>query len=174
MAHIGKELRLVLAGLRKLAALVLDFVEQPHVLDRDHRLVGKGGDQLDLLVGEWPTSLRVNMMTPIGHPSRRSGTPSTVRYPPTPVCSRNLYPGRPARQPRAQFRRRARRARAPIRPGHDRMLSHVWSYSREYPKLATNGSIPLGRWTAALSASQSAQPTPRAYRAQPAGRRSSG
>ena len=38
----------------ELAALVLDLVEQPHVLDRDHRLVGEGGDQLDLLVGEWP------------------------------------------------------------------------------------------------------------------------
>ncbi len=32
----------------------LHLVEQPHVLDRDHRLVGKGGDQLDLPVGERP------------------------------------------------------------------------------------------------------------------------
>ena len=54
VAHVGEELRLVLARLRKLAALVLDFVEQPHVLDRDHRLVGEGRDQLDLLVGERP------------------------------------------------------------------------------------------------------------------------
>jgi hypothetical protein len=30
----------------------LHFIEQPHVLDRDHGLVGKGGDQLDLLGGE--------------------------------------------------------------------------------------------------------------------------
>ena len=30
----------------------LHLVEQPHVLDRDHGLVGEGGDQLDLLVGE--------------------------------------------------------------------------------------------------------------------------
>ena len=37
----------------ELAALVLDFLEQPHVLDGDHSLVGEGGDQLDLLVGEW-------------------------------------------------------------------------------------------------------------------------
>ena len=28
------------------------FVEQPDVLDRDHRLGGEGGDQLDLLVGK--------------------------------------------------------------------------------------------------------------------------
>ena len=33
VAHVGKELRLVLARLRKLPALVLDFVKQPHVLD---------------------------------------------------------------------------------------------------------------------------------------------
>ncbi len=54
VAHIGEELRLVLARLRELPALVLDLVEQPHVLDRDHRLVGEGGDQLDLLVGKRP------------------------------------------------------------------------------------------------------------------------
>jgi hypothetical protein len=36
-----------------LARARLDLVEQPHVLDRDHRLVGEGGDQLDLLIGEW-------------------------------------------------------------------------------------------------------------------------
>jgi His Kinase A (phospho-acceptor) domain len=37
-----------------LPALVLDFVEQPHVLDRDRCLVGKGLNQLDLLFGERP------------------------------------------------------------------------------------------------------------------------
>ena len=52
VAHVGQKLRLVLARFCKLPALVMDFVEQPHVLDRDHRLVGEGGDQLDLLVGE--------------------------------------------------------------------------------------------------------------------------
>ena len=50
VAHVGEELRLVLARLGELAALVLDLVEQPHVLDRDHRLVGEGGKQLDLPV----------------------------------------------------------------------------------------------------------------------------
>ena len=30
----------------------LHFLEQPHVLDGDHRLVGEGGDELDLPVGE--------------------------------------------------------------------------------------------------------------------------
>ena len=42
MAHAGEELRLVLAGDFELAALVLDFLEQSHVLDRDRRLVGEG------------------------------------------------------------------------------------------------------------------------------------
>jgi hypothetical protein len=27
--------------------------KQPHVLDRDHRLVGEGGDEVDLLLREW-------------------------------------------------------------------------------------------------------------------------
>ena len=67
VAHVGEELRLVLARLRELAALVLDFVEQPHVLDRDHRLVGEGGDQLDLLVGErLHRACAAESMTPIG------------------------------------------------------------------------------------------------------------
>src|SRR5262249_21775559 len=53
VAHAGYELRLVLARQLQLAALLLDFVEQPHVLDRDHRLVGEGGGELDLAVVEW-------------------------------------------------------------------------------------------------------------------------
>src|SRR5262249_53906762 len=54
MAHAGYELRLVLARHLQLAALVLDFVEQPHVLDRDRRLVSESRYQLDLLFGERP------------------------------------------------------------------------------------------------------------------------
>ena len=38
--------------LRELARARLHLVEQPHVLDRDHRLVGEGSDQLDLLLGK--------------------------------------------------------------------------------------------------------------------------
>src|SRR5262249_2207556 len=52
VAHAGDELRLVLARLLQLTVLVLDFVEQPHVLDGDHRLVSEGRKQLDLLVSE--------------------------------------------------------------------------------------------------------------------------
>ena len=44
---------LLLQRLGELARARLHLVEQAHVLDRDHRLVGEGGHQLDLLVGEW-------------------------------------------------------------------------------------------------------------------------
>src|SRR6516164_4967886 len=47
VAHAGEELRLVLARHLQLAVLVLDLVEQAHILDRDCRLVGKSADQLD-------------------------------------------------------------------------------------------------------------------------------
>src|SRR5262249_3710991 len=50
VAHIGEKLRLVLARFSKLATLVLDFIEQAHVLDCNDSLVGEGGCQLDLLV----------------------------------------------------------------------------------------------------------------------------
>jgi hypothetical protein len=53
VAHVGKELRLVLARLGELVALVLDLVEQPDIFDGDHGLVGEGGDQFDLLMREW-------------------------------------------------------------------------------------------------------------------------
>ena len=52
VAHIGEELRLVLARLLELPALVLDLVEQADISDGDHRLVGKGRDQVDLLLRE--------------------------------------------------------------------------------------------------------------------------
>ena len=39
---------------RQLAAALLLGLEQPHVLNRDDRLVGECSDQLDLLVGKRP------------------------------------------------------------------------------------------------------------------------
>src|SRR6516162_2483589 len=54
VAHAGEELRLVLARQLQLAVLVLDFIEQAHILDGNHRLVRKYLDQLDLLVGKRP------------------------------------------------------------------------------------------------------------------------
>jgi hypothetical protein len=40
--------------MRKFARARLYFVEQSHVFDRDHRLIGEGLQQLNLTVGEWP------------------------------------------------------------------------------------------------------------------------
>src|SRR5262249_425432 len=54
VAHARKELRLVLARLLQLPALLLDFIEQPHVLNCDHRLVGESRNELNLFVGERP------------------------------------------------------------------------------------------------------------------------
>src|SRR4051812_47175976 len=49
--HVGGR-RLVLKGLLELERAVLYLIEKAHVLNRDHRLVRKGGDELDLLIGE--------------------------------------------------------------------------------------------------------------------------
>jgi len=43
---------LLLQGFGQILGALPDFVEQPRVLDRDHGLVGKGLQQLDVLVGE--------------------------------------------------------------------------------------------------------------------------
>ena len=53
LEHVGGG-GLLLEGLGQLAAALLLGLEQPHVLDRDHRLVGEGLHQLDLPVGERP------------------------------------------------------------------------------------------------------------------------
>src|SRR5262249_39164522 len=53
VAHAREEPGLVLARHLELAALVLDLVEQPHILDGNDRLVSEGRDQLNLLLGEW-------------------------------------------------------------------------------------------------------------------------
>ena len=72
-------------------------------------------DQLDLLVGERPHVVRVKTITPIGSPSRSSGTPSMVRKPPTFCASARCIPDRPVRRecersclPAAAARRRFR------------------------------------------------------------------
>ena len=44
--------RLLLQRLGKLARARLHLVEQPHILDRDHRLVGECRNQFNLLLGE--------------------------------------------------------------------------------------------------------------------------
>src|SRR6266568_5260029 len=45
--------RLLFERFTKLATTRLHLVEQTNILDCDHRLVGEGSDQLDLLISEW-------------------------------------------------------------------------------------------------------------------------
>ena len=52
MAHVGDELRLVLARDLQLAALLGDLLEQTRVLQRDSRLVGEGLHKADDGLGE--------------------------------------------------------------------------------------------------------------------------
>ena len=91
VAHVGDELRLVLARDLKLAALLRDLFEQPRVLDGDHGLVGEGLTSSICLSVKGFTTLRCNAITPIGTPSRSSGTPSIVRYFPSLRASRIAY-----------------------------------------------------------------------------------
>src|SRR5262249_41014213 len=53
LQHFGS-CRLLLQRFGQFARSRLHLVEQPHVLDGDDRLVGKGLEQLDLLIGERP------------------------------------------------------------------------------------------------------------------------
>jgi hypothetical protein len=53
LEHIGCR-RLLVERFAQLAAARLHLIEQPHVLDGDHRLVGESFEQLDLPVGEQP------------------------------------------------------------------------------------------------------------------------
>jgi hypothetical protein len=57
LADFAKRLQLF-DRLREFARACLHLVEQPHVLDCDHRLVGEGRDQVDLLLRE-----RINEVT---------------------------------------------------------------------------------------------------------------
>ena len=58
---------------------LLGLVEQAHVLDRDHRLVGEGLQQVDLAFGERPGSARVTAIAPTISRSRSIGTARTAR-----------------------------------------------------------------------------------------------
>ena len=53
MAHVGQELGLVLARDFELMALIMHFVEQPRVLDREHGLSGEGLQQVDGSFGKF-------------------------------------------------------------------------------------------------------------------------
>ena len=72
---------LVLERLRQLLRARLHLLEEADVVDGDDGLVGEGGDEVDLALGEGAHLVRASAMTPIGSPSRNSGTPSMVRGP---------------------------------------------------------------------------------------------
>src|SRR6516162_2396942 len=93
MAHIGQELRLMLACLFKLPALVLDFVEQAHVLNRNHSLVYEGCNEIDLLFRERVDRRPRQEYAANRPPLAESGTPSAVRKPPSFGVSRNVNSG---------------------------------------------------------------------------------
>ena len=57
---------LVRQRLGQVAGLGLHLIEQPHILDRDRRLVGEGRGQLDLLVGEGAARSIVTMFRCLG------------------------------------------------------------------------------------------------------------
>ena len=72
----------------------LHALEKANVLDRDHRLIGKGGHQRHVLVGQTAERLdEVRTITPIGALSRKSGTPSAVLISAPLLCLRNVYSG---------------------------------------------------------------------------------
>src|SRR5262249_47260371 len=75
----------------QLAVTRLHFVEQPCILDGDDSLIGKSGQQLNLLVGD-RTSVRVKVKTPMVTPSR-SRTARVVRNPPNSCNSGLAYSG---------------------------------------------------------------------------------
>ncbi len=74
LQHVGGR-GLLLQRLGQIARARLHLVEQPRVLDRDHRLVGEGLHELDLAIGKKLSTRGARAMNmPIGSPSRISGT----------------------------------------------------------------------------------------------------
>jgi hypothetical protein len=60
VAHVGEELRLVLARFRELLALVLKLAEQLRIADRQRRLRGEGLQQFGRAFSEFPGGLAAN------------------------------------------------------------------------------------------------------------------
>ncbi len=80
--HVREELGLVLVGGLELPALVLDFAEEPRVLDGDDRLVGESLQQGDVLVGERSRDSRGRRgSTPMPLPSHSIGAPIAALMP---------------------------------------------------------------------------------------------
>ena len=76
----------------QLAALVLDLVEQARILDRDHRLVGEGGGEIDLRSLNGSSVARTSTTRRSGFP--RAPAERRARYGPPIFCaSPNMYFG---------------------------------------------------------------------------------
>ncbi len=113
---------LMLQSLSQLRITLLQFFEQPHVLNGDDRLVGEGFKQCDLLIRKGRTSVRRMTMTPIGWSSRIRGAARTVRMP---ALGDGEAIGNLARRRRAYLQRgspRGRRSRDQP-PSCDRWMS---------------------------------------------------
>ena len=78
--HFGR-CRLMLQGFAQLCVALLEFLEQPHVLDGDDGLVGEGFEKRDLLIGEWANFGATDHNRPDGTPSRSNGVARIVRVP---------------------------------------------------------------------------------------------
>jgi hypothetical protein len=83
-AVIGEVERLVDEGVE---------IEQPRILDRDDRLIGKGAHQFDLPIGIRLHSLPPDRNHADHDPSRNSGTPRQVRYFPSVTASVTVNSG---------------------------------------------------------------------------------
>ena len=64
---------LMLQRLSQFCVALAEFLEQTHVFDCDHGLVGKGFEKLDLLLGKGTYFRAANQISPIGTSSRSRG-----------------------------------------------------------------------------------------------------
>ena len=78
--HLGR-CRLMLQRFAQFRVALLQFFEQPHVLDGDDRLIGKGFEQRDLLFGKRPNFRAANMNDPNRITLAQQWRSSTVRSP---------------------------------------------------------------------------------------------
>ena len=81
--HLGR-CRLMLQRLAQFCVALLDLLEQPHVLDRDDRLIGEGFEKLDLLFGKRPDLRATNHDRPdrnaLAQQRRRKNCPNARRF----------------------------------------------------------------------------------------------
>ena len=92
MAHVGDELRLVLAGDFKLAALLGDLLEQAGVLEGYCRLFGKGLHEADDGLREFARLLRRSTSAPSGPPAEQRNDEG-ARKPASSAASRRGFAG---------------------------------------------------------------------------------